>query len=238
MDCRPCPQGPRKAVAQTWRPCLIALALASGTTAQAQQILTVPALKAIHRQSNLSPYPYKHLLPGGLPMAFKNGQVAIAEFNNACGAYIIARQDINLKQLPLIPFKRYPTMDAYGVVGNTFPAFSNSASILADDFPQKLYDSGAIIFVRSCGGRADGVELSKQVNASPRPLLPDGRRAFFVDWANYFWQPSWCVFDNEAKRNNQSIPQSGFVCVGMANNNSTSLDILKSIVQTSGNPGR
>lgn len=198
------------------------IVLASSTVAVAQQIMTYPKFKDINQQNNLSLF--NGMLPSKLPAAFDQGKVVITQFGNSCISYIIAKEGINLTRLPLIPFKRYPTMDAYGVVGNSFPPLSNYAA-LKDGLPEKLYNSGSLIYIRACGGRIDGPELRREVKTSQRSELPDGRKAFFLKWNQFEWKPSWCVFEKESES------QSDFICVGIANSPKTALEVLKSIVR-------
>lgn len=198
------------------------IVLASSTVAVAQQILTYPKFKDVNQQNNLSLF--NGMLPSKLPAAFDQGKVVITQFGNFCISYIIAKEGINLTRLPLIPFKRYPTMDAYGVVGNSFPPLSNYAA-LKDGLPEKLYNSGSLIYIRACGGRIDGPELRREVKTSQRSELPDGRKAFFLKS-----DTSWCVFEKESES------QSAFICVGIANSPKTALEVLKSIVREPRNP--
>lgn len=135
-------------------------------------------------------------------------------------------------------------MDAFGVVGASFPSLSNMAAFsqsidpitrkYSDPFSHNSFRNGSAISVMSCGGRVDGPELSKKVAASPRASLPDGRKAFLVN--NFFniWS-SWCVFDDEESRANQKIPQSGFICVSIDSDVAKALDILKNIIVYSKN---
>lgn len=195
--------------------------LASGTVAVAQQIMTYPNFKAVNQQNNISAF--SNMFPSSLPSGFAKGKVVITEFGNSCESYIIAKEGVNLARLPLIPFRQYPTMNIDRVVGNDFPALSNYAA-LKDGLPQKLYNSGSLIYIIGCGGRMDGPELRKEVKISQRPELPDGRKAFFLKWNDFQWKPSWCVFEKESES------QSAFVCVGIANSPKTALEVLKSIV--------
>jgi hypothetical protein len=191
------------------------------STANSQQIWTYPKFKLINQKNKLELF--NNMLPRRLPAGFEKGKVVIVEFGNFCDAYVIAKEGVNLTRLPLIPFRRYPTMDVYGVVGNSFPPLSNYAA-LEEGLPQKLYNSGSLIYVRGCGGRVDGPELRSSIKDAKRAELPDRRKAFFLKSNEFRWKPSWCVFEKESES------QSAFICVGVANSPKTALEVLKSIV--------
>ena len=191
------------------------------STANAQQIWTYPKFKLINQKNNLSLF--SNMFPRHLPAGFDKGKVVIVEFGNFCDAYVIAKEGVSLSGLFLIPFKQYPTMNIDRVVGNDFPPLSNYAAF-KDGLPQKLYNSGSLIYVMGCGGRVDGPEFRKEVKTSQRSELPDGRKAFFSKSNGFRWKPSWCVFEKESES------QSAFICVGVANSPKTALEVLKSIV--------
>jgi len=188
--------------------------------------------------------PFRNMRPKSLPTLFSNGKVIIKNYGNHCSEYMAISPKTSIKGFQLIPFRRFPTLNAFGVVGTSFPSLSNMAAFsqsldpvtrkFFDPFSHNAFRNGSAISVMSCGGRVDGPELSKKVDVSARALLPDGRKAFFVNSFFNKWS-SWCVFDNEESRANQKIPQSGFICVSIDSDDTKALDILKGIVAYSKN---
>lgn len=208
----------------------------------AQELYSFERFKAANRNNSMMPF--RNMLPKTLPTLFSNSKVIISKYGNHCSEYMVISSKTKIKGIQLIPFSRFPTMDASGVVGTSFPSLSNIAAFsqtldpltrkFFDPFSYNAFRNGSAISVMSCGGRVDGPELSKKVEVSPRALLPDGRRAFFVNSFFNRWS-SWCVFDDEEARTNQNIPHSGFICVSIDSNDTKALDILKGIVAYSKN---
>jgi hypothetical protein len=218
---------------------LIGVLLATPKT-DAQELYSFERFKAANRDNDLMPF--RDMLPRTLPAPFSNGKVIINKYGNHCNEYMVISPKVDTKEIRLIPFRRFPTMDSFRVVGNSFPSLSNIASFSQslDPLTRKFFDpfshntlrNGSSISVMSCGGRVDGPELSKKVDLSPRPLLPDGRKAFLVHGVFNKWS-SWCAFDDEEGRMKQNIPQSPFICVSIDSDEAKALDILRSIVRYS-----
>ena len=208
--------------------------------ANAQELYSFERFKAANRDYDMMPF--RDMIPKALPAPLNNARVIISNFGNHCNEYFVISPEVDLKGFRLIPFSRYPTMDALKFVGNSFPSLSNAAAFSQsldsstrkyfDPFSSSKFLNGSAISVMACGGRVDGPELSKQIVTSPRALLPDGRKAFLVKGVFNKWS-SWCVFDDEEARAKQQIPQSGFICVSAHSADTTALHFLRSIVSYS-----
>jgi hypothetical protein len=211
---------------------LIISAISCSTNVHAQQILKYPEFLRLRNQDK----PYRMFddgLPGILPSTFSNGKVVITGVGNYCSSYLIAKEKAGLRDLSLIRLKNYPTMDATGVYGSFYSSLANYAAFNGRPNPiyiralpvelQKLSTQNSIIIVEGCGGRLDGPSMNQYVSQVNRPSLPDGRKAFLM-------YGRWCVFDNEEQRKRESIPQSGFQCVGMGTDRLTALEVLKSTI--------
>ncbi len=208
----------------------------------AQELYSFERFKAANRNNSMMPF--RNMLPKTLPTLFRNGNVIIKNYGNHCSEYMVISSKASIKGIQLIPFRRFPTMDASGVVGASFPSLSNIAAFkqsldpltrkFFDPFSHNAFRNGSAISVMSCGGRVDGPELRRKVDVSLRALLPDGRKAFFVNSFFNKWS-SWCVYDNKESLANQNIPQSGFICVSIDSDDTKALDILNGIVAYSKN---
>ena len=211
--------------------------LIATTKLDAQELSSFERFKSANRTKDVMPF--RDILPNSLPAPYTNARVIIQVYGNHCNEYMIIPAGVDTKGFRLIPFKHFPTMDAYKVVGNSYPSLANMAAFSPsfDPFSHKAFRTGSAISVMSCGGRVDSPELGKVVNQSPRAILPDGRKAFLVNGFFNKWR-SWCVFDDERSRAERSIPQSAFICVSTYSKDTTALEVLRSIVSYSGNPGR
>ncbi len=203
----------------------------------AQELYSVERFRNENRNNDMMPF--RDMLPRSLPSRYSNARVIIQAYGNHCNAYMLIPAGIDTIDISLIPFKRFPTMDTFRVVGSSYPRLANMAAFgpSFDPFSHKAFLTSSAVSIMSCGGRVDSPELSKVVSKSPRAILPDGRKAFLVNGFFNKWR-SWCVFDNERSRAERSLPQSAFICVSTYSEDATALDVLRSIVSYSGNPGR
>jgi hypothetical protein len=78
--------------------------------ATAQEIYSFERLKAANRIYVMMPF--RDMLPKALPAPLINAKVIISNFGNHCNEYFVISSKFSLKGIRLIPFRRYPTMDA------------------------------------------------------------------------------------------------------------------------------